>query len=145
MLYKKAIDGDIPRLVEFRKILLEHEDDKSLDDVLSDYFHTSLRDKSLVAWVAEDDELIVSTVCLSVCQLVPGFNNPTGKIAYMTTVYTVPEYRRRGIATNLIRQAVADVKAQGIKKILLHSSDMARSVYEGLGFAEGENFFVLNL
>jgi len=145
MLYRRAIDTDIPRLVEFRKTLLDHEDDKSLDDVFFGYFQSSLHDKSLVAWVAEDDGIVISVVCLSICQLVPGFNNPSGKIAYMTTVYTISEYRRRGIASNLIREAIDDVKTKGIKRILLHSSDMARSIYENLGFAEGKNYFGLNL
>ena len=44
-----------------------------------------------------------------------------------------------------MREAIKDVKLQGIKKILLHSSDMAKSIYENLGFAEGKNYFELKI
>ena len=145
MLFRKAIDADISRFIEFRKILLEYENDNSMDNVFADYFINSLENKSLVAWVAEDGNLIVSTVCLSICQLVPRFDNPSGKIAYLTNVYTIPNYRRQGIASRLTREAIEDVKNQGIKKILLHSSDMAKSIYYELGFSEGKNYFELKM
>jgi len=61
----------------------------------------------------------------------------------MTNVYTLPEYRRRGIVSRLVREAIDDLKSQGIGKILLHSSDMAKPLYEGLGFAEGKNYMSL--
>ena len=143
MLYRKAIDADISCFVRFRKILLEREDDNSLDDILTNYFIDSLHDKSLVAWVAEDDNKIITTVCLSICQLVPRFDNPSGKIAYLTNVYTIPNYRRQWIASNLMKEAINDIKKQGIKKILLHSSEEAKSIYGNIGFSEGKNYFEL--
>jgi len=143
MLYKKAVDKDIYYFIKFRKILLGHEDDNSLDDTFFNYFLHALNDKSLVAWIAEDDNAIISTVCLSICQLVPRFDNPSGKIAYLSNVFTTPDYRRQGIASNLIREAVNDVLSQGIKKVLLHSTDMVKSIYENIGFVEGKNYFVL--
>ena len=145
MLLRKAIDQDISRFIEFRKILLKHEDDSSMDNIFLDYFLNSLQNNFLIAWVAEDDNEIISTVCLSICQLVPRFDNHSGKIAYLSNVYTVPSRRHQGVASSLMREAINDVKSQGIKKILLHSSDMAKSVYEKLGFVKGENYFELKM
>jgi hypothetical protein len=34
---------------------------------------------------------------------------------------------------------------QGIGKILLHSSDMAKPMYESLGFVEGKNYMSINI
>lgn len=140
MIFRKAIDEDIPCFIEFRKILLRHEDDNSMDNILTNFFNCSLTDKSLVAWVAEDYDKIVSTVCLSICQLVPRFDNPSGKIAYISNVYTIPNYRCQGIASKLIMAGIHDVETQGVRKILLHSSDMAKSIYLKLGFTEGKNY-----
>ena len=143
MRLRKAIDADIPYFVEFRKILLDKEYDNSIDITLTDYFRNSLNDRSLIAWVAEDNNQVISTVCLSICNLVPRFDNPSGKIAYLTNVYTIPGYRKQGVATNLTQEAINEAKSLGIKKILLNSSHMAKSIYEKLGFSNGKNYFEL--
>ncbi|MFF2484628.1 GNAT family N-acetyltransferase [Paenibacillus sp. NPDC058071] len=145
MLFRKAIPTDIPQLIKFRKILLGKEDNSSMDETFTSYFESSLLDKSLVVWVADADGVAVSTVCFCICRLAPRFENPSGLVAYMANVFTVPEYRRQGISSKLISEAINDLKAQGIKKILLHSSDMARPMYESLGFVEGKNYMSTNI
>jgi ribosomal protein S18 acetylase RimI-like enzyme len=145
VLFRKAITTDIPQLIKFRKILLCHEDNSSMDETFRIYFESSLSDKSLVVWVADDDGVVVSTVCFCLCRLAPRFENPSGLVAYMTNVFTIPNYRRRGIVSKLVSQAQDDLKAQGIRKILLHSSDMAKPMYEGLGFVEGKNYMSINI
>jgi len=143
MLYRRSVDTDVSFFVQFRKILLEREDDNSMDDIFVDYFVNSLHDKSLVAWVAEEDKRIVSMVCLAVCQIGPGFTNPSGKIAYVSNVYTILNFRRQGVAANLMREAIDDVKSQGIKRVLLSSSDMAKPLYVNLGFVECKDYYEL--
>ncbi|MFF2019223.1 GNAT family N-acetyltransferase [Paenibacillus sp. NPDC058177] len=144
MLFRKASTTDIPQLIKFRKILLGHEDNSNMDEIFSDYFDSSLSDKSLVVWVADDDGVAVSTVCFCLCRFVPRFDNPSGLVAYMTNVYTIPNYRRQGIVSKLVSEAIDDLRTQGIKKILLHSSDMAIPLYESLGFVEGKNYMSIN-
>jgi len=129
MLYRKVTVADAPCFVESRKILLMREDDRSIDDTLAEYFAKGLSDNALIAWVAEDNSQIVSTVCLCICPLVPRFDNPAGKIAYLINMYTTPNYRGQGVASNLMREAINDVKA--------HSTDMAKSIYAKLGFTKG--------
>ncbi|BBI33484.1 GNAT family N-acetyltransferase [Cohnella abietis] len=140
MLFRKAITTDIPQLIKFRKILLCHEDNNSMDATFRNYFDSSLSDKSLVVWVADDDGVVVSTVCFCICRFAPRFENPSGLVAYMTNVYTIPNYRRKGIVSKLISKAIDDLKTQGIRKILLHSPDMAKPMYERFGFIEGKNY-----
>ncbi|WP_409340325.1 GNAT family N-acetyltransferase [Paenibacillus sp. MBLB4367] len=145
MLFRKAISNDIPQLIKFRKILLDHEDNSSMDEAFRNYFNSSFSDKSLVVWVADDDGVVVSTVCFCICRFAPRFENPSGLVAYMTNVFTIPVYRRQGIVSKLITEAIDDLKAQGIGKILLHSSDMAKPMYESLGFVEGKNYMSINI
>lgn len=145
MLFRKAITTDIPQLIKFRKILLCHEDDSSMDETFRNYFDASLSDKSLVVWVADDDGVVVSSVCFCLCRMAPRFENPSGMIAYMTNVYTIPNCRRRGLVSKLISEAIDELKTQGVRKILLHSSDMAKPMYEGLGFVEGTNYMLMNI
>lgn len=144
MLFRKANRADIPQLIKFRKILLSHEDNNSMDETFRNYFDSSLSDKSLIAWVADDDGLVISTICFCLCRFAPRYENPSGVVAYMTNVYTIPNYRCQGIVSKLISEAIDDLKTQGIKKILLHSSDMAKTMYENLGFVEGTNYMSIN-
>lgn len=144
MLFRKANTTDIPQLINFRKILLCHEDN-SMDETFRDYFDSSLADKSLVVWVAEDAGVVVSTVCFCLCRFAPRFENPSGWVAYMTNVFTIPDYRRQGIVSKLVSEAIDDLKTQGIRKILLHSSDMAKPMYESLGFVEGKNYMSIHI
>ncbi|QJD86633.1 GNAT family N-acetyltransferase [Cohnella herbarum] len=145
MLFRKAVATDIPQLIKFRKILLCHEDDSSMDETFRNYFDSSLSDKSLLVWVADDDGIAVSTVCFCLCRLAPRFENPSGVVAYMTNVFTIPSYRRQGIVSKLVSEAIDDLKTQGIRKILLHSSDMAKPLYERFGFVEGKNYLSINI
>ncbi|MFC3745379.1 GNAT family N-acetyltransferase [Paenibacillus sp. GCM10012306] len=145
MLFRKATTTDIPQLIKFRKILLCNEDNSSMDETFRNYFDSSLSDKSLVVWVADDGGVVVSAVCFCLCQFAPRFENPSGLVAYMTNVFTIPNYRRQGIVSKLVSEAIDYLKAQGIRKILLHSSDMAKSMYESLGFVEGKNFMSINI
>ena len=145
MLFRKAMTTDIPQLIKFRKILLGHEDNSSMDEAFRSYFESSLSDKSLVAWVADDDGEVVSAVCFCKCRFAPRYDNPSGWVAYMTNVFTIPNYRRKGLVSKLVSEAVEDLKTQGISRILLHSSDMAKPMYESLGFIEGKNYMSIHI
>lgn len=63
----------------------------------------------------------------------------------MANVFTIPNYRRQGIVSKLISEAIEDLNTLGIRKVLLHSSDMAKPVYESLGFIEGKNYMSINI
>jgi len=145
MNYRKATQSDIPYFIKFRKALLKRENDNSIDVELASYFKNAMEDGMTILWVAEENGVVVSSVLLGVMQMVPRFDNSSGKVAYLTNMYTLPEYRRRGIATELMTNVIQVAKTQGIKKILLHSSEAAKSVYENLGFDEGTNYYVMKL
>ena len=49
-------------------------------------------------------------------------------------VNTLPEYRRRGLAEQLLRRAIADARAQGRKGLVLTCKDRLVHYYAKLGF-----------
>ncbi len=57
--------------------------------------------------------------------------------AHVNAVYVKPAYRRRGIAVELMRLAIAWARDRGCKRVRLRSSDEGRRLYEGLGFRAG--------
>jgi len=145
MQIRKAEPQDIPTLIHFRKMLLKQENDNSIDTELANYFENAMQDGTTILWVAEDNGKVVASVLLCLMQMVPRFDNLSGKVAYLTNMYTIPEYRRRGVATKLMTAVIEVAKSQGTKKILLHSSEMAKPVYEKLGFEEGVNYYAMKL
>ena len=53
----------------------------------------------------------------------------------------VPEARGRGIARQLVARALADARAAGFRRFVLHAQTYAAGLYAGFGFAaEGEPF-----
>ena len=63
----------------------------------------------------------------------------------IVNVFTEPEWRRRGIASLLLKEIITWSKNEHLDRLLLHASDDGRSVYERLGFIAGNEMrFVQN-
>jgi GNAT superfamily N-acetyltransferase len=62
----------------------------------------------------------------------PGING-VGKVE---DLFTMPSFRRRGLATSLIAQAVADARERGAESVLIGAdpADTPKSMYAALGF-----------
>ena len=54
----------------------------------------------------------------------------------VSSVYTLPEYRRRGISRNLMLLLIARAKDLQIYRLVLWASEMGRPLYEGLDFEQ---------
>jgi GNAT superfamily N-acetyltransferase len=61
--------------------------------------------------------------------------DPCSKRAVILNVYTEPEFRRRGIARQIMLTILAWAKGHGFRSVNLHASDEGRQLYEKLGFA----------
>ena len=60
--------------------------------------------------------------------------DPCTQRAVILNVYTEPEFRKRGIARQIMRTILVWVKQQGLRSVNLHASDQGRLLYEKLGF-----------
>ncbi len=84
-------------------------------------------------FVAETDEAIVATAGAIMRDRDPlGIGGrPTG---FILGVSVLPAYRRRGLAKALTQRCVEWLRSMGCKRIRLHTSHAARSIYQSLGF-----------
>ncbi len=55
-------------------------------------------------------------------------------IRYIANIYTLPDWRGRGIATTLTRAILDAARATGLPRVWLRASALGRPVYERLGF-----------
>ena len=143
MNYRKANIEDVSQLVELRKKQLIDEgcySENNIDEELEKYFSTSITNENLVVWIATENEYIIGTAGVCFFQYPPSFSNPTGRIAYITNVYTKTQYRKQGIATKLLELILEDIKNTGCKFARLHASSQGKKLYEKIGFVYAEGF-----
>lgn len=55
-------------------------------------------------------------------------------VPYLLSMYTVPEFRRNGIAAAIVKEAMNWCKKKGYNIMRLNASKMGRSVYSDLGW-----------
>ena len=104
------------------------------------------RNLSFKAYVASINEQVVASVS---CQIYAGlypmpFVANFRKYGYIWNVYVEPNYRRRGIATELIKKAIAYLHSLNCTHAILHASVHGKPVYEKLGFIP-KNEMILEL
>jgi GNAT superfamily N-acetyltransferase len=56
------------------------------------------------------------------------------ELPYILSMYTEPRFRRRGVATLLVRTMVTWAAHRGYRRVVLHASRQGRPVYARLGF-----------
>jgi GNAT superfamily N-acetyltransferase len=87
------------------------------------------------AWIAEDDGGPLGSGAALLQSAPPGPACPSGgTLAYLLNFSTRPEARGRGVATSLVRTALAWCREQRVVRITLHASAAGRRVYERVGF-----------
>lgn len=80
--------------------------------------------KGLAAWVLVRDEVAVAGA----------WTFRHGRDCGLYTVGTAPAWRRRGLATKLVRHVLAAAEQDGATTATLQSTPMAQRLYESLGF-----------
>jgi GNAT superfamily N-acetyltransferase len=97
-------------------------------------FCALFRADRIAAWVACDGERVVGSACAIFYDRLP---YPDGsRHAELGGVYVEPAYRKRGFASELVREVVAAARAGGARKTFLRPSQSAKSLYARLGFVE---------
>ncbi len=143
LIYKKATIEDIDMLTETRIEVLKAAnklpDDADMGEVKKQsfaYYQKALPDDTHIAYLIFDEKRFVGAGGISFFQVMPTYHNPSGRKAYIMNMYTVPEYRRKGIAYQTLDLLVRDSKSKGISAISLEATDMGRPLYEKYGFVK---------
>ena len=145
LLLRLATVKDIPALVNQRRRMFEDmyadkdvvRDPASYDAMDSAYavlLRYEIPAGSTRAWLIDDDGVIAASGALKFTDWLPRPDGQRRGLVYVHSVYTVPEYRRRGLARRLLNAMIDYCRANGWPRISLHASDMGRGLYEELGF-----------
>jgi GNAT superfamily N-acetyltransferase len=137
--YRRADTKDINDLVRMRLQFVkeaQHVDnndkDAEMTEGLRKFFSATMPGDEFIAWIAEEDGRMVGTSGLCFFELAPSYKNMSGRVAYIQNMYTLPEYRGRGIAKILFDKLLTEAKELAAKlaqlsvKILTKSGEGGR-------------------
>ena len=141
--YKKLTEKEVDKFIELRINQLREEgatEDMDLVSALKDYYARHLTDGTFVSWLAMDGEKIVGTSGMSFVEKPPYFGCPSGKIGLLSSMYTLDDYRRKGIARELLSRVMQEAKEYGCGAVQITASDMGVLLYTDFGFVKNGNF-----
>lgn len=153
IVYKRLTENELSRIVKMRIDQLTEEytsqgrtvpEGVDLEDALFDFYKRNMAAGTYVSWLAFDGDKIVGTSGMSFAEKPPYFTCPSGKLGILSSMYTDPDYRRVGIATNLLDRVVNEAKDYGCGTIYITASDMGVKLYESYGFKHNGNFMQFN-
>ena len=146
--YRKLSEKELDVFIEMRINQLREEgakEDIDLKPALLDYYKRHMKDGTFVSWLALDGNNIIGTSGMSFVEKPPYFGCPSGKIGLPSSVFTNPNYRRNGIAKELLSRIVNEAKQYGCGTIQITASDMGVKLYTDFGFEHNGNFMQYKL
>lgn len=145
----KATDKELKEVeairIEMLKVVNHLPEDAVFDEAFmrntNDYF--SKADQTTVLAVCEGEVIGCATICY--IYLMPTFDHPGGRRAHIMNVYTRKEYRRQGIAIQMMHMLIEEAKQRGVTELSLDATEDGKPLYEKCGFSASEESMVLNL
>lgn len=142
MEYKRAILSDIDILTNMRIEMLCEEKALSnnqktlIKENTKQFLVNEMTNKSLISWIALNNQNIVCMGCINFFSFPPNDWCPSGKTAYIGNVYTLPDFRKKGIGSNVVFYLIEEAKLHQCERILLNTTEMGRTLYEMHGFED---------
>ena len=146
--YRKLCEKDLDIFIEMRINQLREEgakEDIDLKPALRDYYIRHMKDGTFVSWIAVDYEKIIGTSGMSFVEKPPYFGCPSGKMGLLSSMFTNADYRRMGIAKELLHRVVKEAQNYGCGTIQITASDMGVKLYTAYGFVHNGNFMQYKL
>ena len=127
--YRRLTEKELNTFIDMRIKQLREEGAKEDIDLVP-----------FVSWLAFDGDRIIGTSGMSFVEKPPYFGCPSGKIGLLSSMFTDPDYRRKGIAKELLTRVVHDAKEYGCGTVQITASDMGVKLYSNFGFVPNKNF-----
>ncbi len=146
--YITASDDDMELLMQSRMQMLKEvnnlpENYKFTEELIvnsMDYFKSANQTTVLAI-----DEKVIGCATICYIEMLPTFSHPTGKRAHLMNVYTNSQYRRQGIAYQMLCKLINEAIEKGVTEISLDSTESGRQLYKKCGFVKSNECMVLDL
>ena len=146
--YRRLTENELDTFINMRINQLREEGAKEEIDLvpaLKGYYTRHMADGTFVSWLAFDGDDIIGTSGMSFVEKPPYFGCPSGRIGLLSSMFINPNYRRKGIAKELLSRVVNDARDYGCGTIQITASDMGVKLYTDFGFVHNCNFMQYKL
>jgi GNAT superfamily N-acetyltransferase len=132
--------ADIPTIAHHRRRMCEDMNYTDADalstmvTVTGDYLRKAISEGSFRSWLACDNGKVVAGGAVVIVPWPAHAYDLECRRATILNMYTDPEYRRRGIAREIMKTMIEWCKQEGFARVTLHASEHGRHLYESLGF-----------
>ena len=141
--FRKADINDLEFITNIRikvlKIANKLEKNIDMSNVFSEtlkYYSKYLNDNNNITYLGFDNDKFIA--CGSICffDIMPTYNNQSGKNAYIMNMYTDENYRRKGIGSKILDLMIKNAKEKGVEQIQLEATEMGKYLYKKYGFVD---------
>lgn len=107
-----------------------------LKDEFAGWILKAMEEHRFFALAAELDGKTAGYGAMVIKQIPGDFGQPFYLEGDILNMYTLPEARRKGIASAILEALLGEAKARGISKVALHTSKDGEKLYREFGFNE---------
>ncbi|WP_346654848.1 GNAT family N-acetyltransferase [Cytobacillus firmus] len=136
----------IDTIINLRLALLKELDELSspqeeqlMETATRQYLQKALSNNQFISYMAEINGEPVGISGMVLFKRPPYLENLKGIEAYILNMYTIPEYRGKGLAKHLLEHCINECKRSGVKRIWLHASEEGKPLYKKMGFTNKES------
>lgn len=136
-----AEEKDIEQLIRMRwDFTIEYDESKKeesyhdFEKECQQFLKEALASDKWFIWIAEENGKIASHIYIELIQKVPRPGRITYPFAYMTNVYTVPEYRNTGIGSKVLSSINKWVKENNFEFVIVWPSNESINYYKKNGY-----------
>lgn len=137
-----AMDKDFDQLIKMRwDFTNEYNENQVADEHYAafaeecrTFLEQALDSGKWFVWVADLDGQVCSHVYLELIDKVPRPGRKTNPFVYMTNVYTLPEFRGKGIGSQLLKEIEAWSRREDHEFLIVWPSNWSIEFYERNGY-----------
>ena len=143
--FRKLTKDDIELFVTLRLTYIMETFDNfneleidSLKFNLKKYFFEHIEQNDFVGIIGVYNKKIISVAYLIINDFPPNPNIMTGKTGTLLNVYTLFEYRKKGIAKKLLEKIISEAKRIGLNSLELKATNDGYNLYKSIGFIDDD-------
>ncbi|MGG4043280.1 GNAT family N-acetyltransferase [Bacillus smithii] len=138
---RKATIQDLEEIVRLRLELFKElgevrseQEEALVITATKEYLEEALTNNEFISYLALLNDHVISVSGMVLFKRPPYLENLKGLEAYILNMYTIPQYRGKGIARSLLEKLIEECKKTGVRRIWLHASDDGKPLYTKMGF-----------
>ncbi len=134
--------NDIETLIKMRITYISYDFSDASEEKLTkvtaalpEYFKKHI-DKDMFAFAAVEDGIVISGAFLVIIEKPANPAFPTGKVGNVLNVFTLEQYRRKGIAARVMKMLIEYAEGSRLDFLELKATAEGCPLYKKLGFSE---------